>query len=303
LPAFLLAGQFEIKIDVSRVSVDVEVSDSGGRAVTNLTQDDFVVLEDGHPQQLRYFGSADSPYDLVLLFDCSDSTAKEAALFDQAAAAMSKYKKATDRTLIAAFGQKVQVIRDWNANKDKKLERNTVCVTTRFFDAMSWAIQRLNGQKARKGVVVLTDGADDSTLIRNGQIADPSEDRAFQKIVKTVKNSRVPFYFVAVGTDLNPSASIPPNLVDAAKPSLKQLRSRMEQLAEVSGGDVVFPKKLEDVLPIYERIGRKLGTSYSLAYAPPTVIPDGKRHTIEVRLKSQVAALQLKQSRNAYTSK
>jgi hypothetical protein len=107
---------------------------------------------------------------------------------------------------------------------------------------------------------------------------------------------------VAVGTDLNPCASIPPHFIDQALPNLRQMRSRMEQFAEASGGDVVFPEKLEEVIPMYERIGRTLGASYSLGYAPPNLKPDGKRHKIEVRLKSS-ARLQLKQSRTEYTAK
>jgi hypothetical protein len=75
----------------------------------------------------------------------------------------------------------------------------------------------------------------------------------------------------------------------------------MEQLAEASGGGIVFPMQPGDVIPMYEEIGRELGTSYSLGYAPPNTTPGGKRHKIEVRLRPQ--HLKLKQSRDGYTAK
>jgi len=311
LPLGLLqAQQFTIRVNVPLVSLDVAVSDSAGRPVTNLKQSDFLIYEDGQPQDVRNFASADSRYDLVLLFDCSDSTRDQWPLLEEATAGFSRYRKPQDRTLIAAFGDEVQIIRNWNARRDKKLERAVVCNGTHFYEALNWAIQKFNGVKNRRGVVVLTDSADNSIPTRvvevDGrkvtQFVDSESDRAFQKMLRSVRRSNIPFYFVAVGTDRNPGVEIPAELVNVVMPDLRRMRLRMEQLAEVSGGTVVFPIKAEDVIPMYEQIGRQLGAAYSLGYIPPSPTPDGKRHRIEVRLlKPQ--NLQLKQSRTEYTAK
>ena len=37
------------------VIVDVTVKDKAGNAIDSLTQDDFIVLEDGHPQTVNIF--------------------------------------------------------------------------------------------------------------------------------------------------------------------------------------------------------------------------------------------------------
>src|SRR6476659_7254760 len=72
LPLGLLeAQQFTIRVNVPLVSLDVAVSDSACRSVTNLTQSGFLIYEDGQRQDVLNFASADSRYDLVLLFDCS----------------------------------------------------------------------------------------------------------------------------------------------------------------------------------------------------------------------------------------
>src|SRR5947207_13141662 len=52
LPAQPVALQ---KVDVRVVNVDVTAVDGSGKAVTNLTRDDFEVLEDGQPQAITNF--------------------------------------------------------------------------------------------------------------------------------------------------------------------------------------------------------------------------------------------------------
>ena len=303
--AVLYLGQYNIRIDVPFVSLDVRVADSAGRPVTNLTKDDFLVYEDGQLQNLQTFASADSPYDLILLSDCSDSTLKEWPLLKAATQQLLKHRKPQDRTLIAAFGSQVQVIRNWNSKRENELNRDWICSGTRFYEALNWAIQKLNGVKGRKGVVMMTDGVDNSIPTRvvktdGGEarlLVDSKTDKEFQKALRLVSKGGIPFYFVAVGTDRNPDAENPPV---AWNTNPREMRLRLEQLADVSGGGVVFPTKPADVIPMYERIGRELGSSYTLGYSAPNPKADGKRHRIEVRLNR--ANLTLTQSRTTYTA-
>ena len=59
--------------DVSLVRVDVQVRRPDDRAIASLNADDFVVCEQGRPQQIRNFTSEDMPVDLLFLFDVSGS--------------------------------------------------------------------------------------------------------------------------------------------------------------------------------------------------------------------------------------
>src|SRR5689334_56293 len=60
-----------LRVDVSLVTVDVEVTDAAGRPVNTLKREDFEVFENGTLQSLRSFDSVDAPYNIMLLFDCS----------------------------------------------------------------------------------------------------------------------------------------------------------------------------------------------------------------------------------------
>src|SRR5262245_24390154 len=64
---------YTLKVDVPWVVVDVTVTDPNGRTVSDLTHDDFEVLENGVPQQVRSFTPIATPYNVLLLFDRSGS--------------------------------------------------------------------------------------------------------------------------------------------------------------------------------------------------------------------------------------
>src|SRR2546429_6004393 len=63
-----------IRVDVSLVNVGFSVRDAAGKLVTDLTQDDFEIAEDGVPQRIAFFArSTDVPLNLGLVMDVSGS--------------------------------------------------------------------------------------------------------------------------------------------------------------------------------------------------------------------------------------
>src|SRR5579871_6027143 len=77
LPAQQTAAAPESKFsaDVKVVNVFATVRDKKGQIVKGLTQNDFVLDEDGRPQTIRYFSAeSDLPLTLGLLVDTSGST-------------------------------------------------------------------------------------------------------------------------------------------------------------------------------------------------------------------------------------
>ena len=60
-----------IKVDVDLVLVNATVSDSKGRMVTGLEQENFRIWEDKVEQKVEYFSSEDTPMSIGLIFDAS----------------------------------------------------------------------------------------------------------------------------------------------------------------------------------------------------------------------------------------
>lgn len=59
----------QLRVQVNLVPVPVSVKDSHGQFVTNLTQDDFIVLEDGKPQTISSFSVDPQPLCGAIVID------------------------------------------------------------------------------------------------------------------------------------------------------------------------------------------------------------------------------------------
>src|SRR5947209_20205447 len=63
-----------VSVTVKVVNVPATVRDKHGQIISNLSKDDFLLEEDGHPQTVRYFAhDKDLPLTLGLLVDTSQS--------------------------------------------------------------------------------------------------------------------------------------------------------------------------------------------------------------------------------------
>src|SRR5690606_34668378 len=78
-------GQPDFRTGVDLVSLTVTVTARGRRFVQGLRADDFVVLEDGVPQPVTFFGVESVPLDLALLVDSSSSMRDELEIVRDAA--------------------------------------------------------------------------------------------------------------------------------------------------------------------------------------------------------------------------
>src|SRR3972149_3744718 len=97
---------FPVGLDL--VNVTVTVRDGHGGLVSNLTQDDFTILEDGRPQRVRLFAPAATPEEraelalnLGMLFDTSESMRKDLRLSQHAATRfLESIPRGRDRVLV-----------------------------------------------------------------------------------------------------------------------------------------------------------------------------------------------------------
>lgn len=298
-------GGLTFSVDVPLVSLDVTVTDSHGKPINTLTKDDFLIYEDDVPHDIQNFSAVDVPYNVLLLFDCSGSAKPQKELMTKAMTRFMDNLRPQDRIAIAQFGSSVDLRVDWRQRGSDAfpVELGTFagCDNTDFYGAATWAARKLEGVSGRKGVLVYSDGMTQMpqravSVAGRGiyRPVDSRDDPGFQAMLQAVRASGAAFHFVAIDTDVNP----PAGAVPASIPLLQQARARMEQLADISGGRVSFPRKMEDILPMYERIGHELGSSYSLGYVSKNPAKDGRPRSIIVRLRDETASI--RQSRSSY---
>jgi VWFA-related protein len=281
-----------ISVDTHHVPVEFTVTDSTGKPITDLTQSDFEALDNGEPRPIQSFSPVETPYNMVLLLDCSGSAQDRRVMMLSAMSQFSAHLRRQDQAASVAFGTGVHLLRDWDGKENRLTTADaSTCNGTNLYGALDWAEKKLRGVAGRHGVMVFTDGRESDVArkevldggVKVRRVVPPEEDREFQKVLKAARESGAAYYFVAVDTDLNPGKEY-----GGPIPDLQQFRARMEQLAHDTGGSVVLPKTSADVLPLILEIGNELGVSYSLDFAP-TKNNDKTphKHKIEIRVRGE----------------
>src|SRR5437762_13577348 len=97
-----------VRVDTQLRSVPAVVTDSSGRPLSGLRPENFRVIEDGQPQTIANFGTAETPFEIALLLDTSGSTRDDVALIRSAANSFIEALRPGDRVGIVAFNTLVQ---------------------------------------------------------------------------------------------------------------------------------------------------------------------------------------------------
>ena len=199
-----------------------------------------------------------------------------------------------DRVALGSFDEPFDVHVRWTADRTMivsgldKVVRNRESNGTRFYSALDRTLKNeFKNVTGRRAVVVLTDGKDTDLAFET--------DRDLRRVLKTSQEARIPIYIIALEDERDKYV-----ILETAKRYLHDIRENMLELADRSGGRLVFSKRLEDIAPLYEDIARGLGTSYSLGYVPSKGVA-GAHHRIEVKAKRERA--HVTQSRSDYIAR
>lgn len=175
-----------IRVEVSLVNVGFSVRDEKGNLVTNLTQDDFEITEDGVPQKISFFArSSDVPLTLGLIMDVSGS---QQSFIKPHHAAVQEFLKTVlrsqDRAFLVCFGNNLRLMSDYSNSpealvyglrtfeKGKNIEdfptigpREHRLLGTAFYDAIYYSATQMmqNTQRGRRALIILSDGEDNSS--------------------------------------------------------------------------------------------------------------------------------------------
>lgn len=168
--ALLLAAPDDTKVfrsDVSLVRVDAQVVDRDNRAITGLRAEDFVLREEGRPQEIRNFESEDMPVDLLFLLDVSASMRPHVERIASAAHQALRGLGEKDRIGIMVFDRSTRIrlpFRNSRADVEREFERllrqehfnGGTDITRGLLDAANY-IGREGRREARRAIVILTD--------------------------------------------------------------------------------------------------------------------------------------------------
>lgn len=163
VPAAQQAPQF--RTGTHNVPVYVTAIDASGHLVTDLTQDDFVLLDNGQPQAITNFANNTQPITVVVMLDRSGSVEEHFPLIEAAAAEFVQHLTVDDEARIGSFAERIQLDPvSFTSDRDMLLEIIRTELQpigpTPLWNATNVAMTALTSQPGRRVVLVFTDGMD-----------------------------------------------------------------------------------------------------------------------------------------------
>jgi Ca-activated chloride channel homolog len=250
------AGRFDagrqptFRAGVDLVTFGVTAVDRKGTLITDLSAADFEVLEDGKPQTVGYFSKGLHEGDEVathlgLMLDTSGSMENDLKLARSAAIKFLNLLPEAEDITLVDFDTEVRVTRYPQRDFARLVER----IRMRKADGWTALYDALG---------VYLDGADG----RTGRTV---------LVMYLLKASQVTVY--AVG------------LVEHSGSLRNELRMRLQQMVDATGGQAFFPSALKDLDGSYEKVLAEIRAQYQIGYLSTNEAMDGAWRKVEIKVR------------------
>jgi len=287
------AQQPVFKSGVDLVNVTATVTDSDGRFISGLTRENFVVYDEGKPQEIVTFTSERVPVSLGMLLDVSGSMTDE-----RLAIARSAIRRFTrdllgqeDELFLWEFAGRARILQPWTRDREAfslALARANGGITqpsgtrllggpvqiialgngTAILDAVATSLGfAAEGSHTKKALLVLSDGI------------DTSSQRTVKQVQDEIRRSEILVYALAVeGTGDGEAFST--DEVDARA---------LRKLTDETGGRTEVVKGFKNLDKATARLADEFNQQYVISYAAPQN-RDGRWHTIKVEVAKKRGA-------------
>jgi Ca-activated chloride channel homolog len=263
VPADRLAGALQ----TSTVTTAVTVREKNGRLVTNLTEHDFVIKEDGHPQPLTHFTAERTPLGVALVIDTSQSLRGEPIEVTRAAARrfFGSSLRPDDEVALVSFNHVVTVAAGWTTERSKlrtALDALTPTGSTALYDAVFKTLSLFPQRSLqRAAIVVISDGADSAS------------NRTATQLKREPAGTDIFLYWIAVDhVEARPATRINP--------------STNAELAAQGNGYSEVIHKTDELDAALTRVADELNHQYTMSYEPSTPA-NGRIHTVRVSVTNK----------------
>jgi Ca-activated chloride channel family protein len=267
------AQQPVFKGGVDLVNVTATVTDGNGRFISGLTKDNFVVYDEGKPQEIVTFSTERVPVSLGMLLDVSASMTEDRLATARAAINhfILNLLGKEDELFLLEFAGRGRMLQTWTQDRDtfsralSGAKGGSGNFGTALFDAVATSLGiAADGAHQKKLVLILSDGKDTSSL------------RSVKEAQEAIRRSEVLVYALGVdGTDED---------VDAFGGFDAGVDARsLRKLTDDTGGRTEVVKGFKNLNEATGRLADELNQQYSIGYAAPPSY-DGRWHAIKVEV-------------------
>jgi VWFA-related protein len=275
-----------IRTQVNLVDVLFTVLDRRNKLVSSLEKEDFKVLDDNQPQDIRYFSrQSDLPLRIGMLMDTSNSI-RDRLKFEQDAAnnfLFSVLRRDKDQAFVMTFDDEPEVIQPFTSDAGElrdRILRTRAGGGTAVYDAILQACvdelshpPRPPGDQpdvVRRVMILISDGEDNlSTHTR-------------AEAIEMAQRTSVVIYTVSTSTQWVSLDDPHKEQSGNRKYHLTEGDKVLQDLAEETGGRAFYPYHVDDLDQSFQDIGEELRNQYSLAYIPLNHALDGRYHKIRI---------------------
>lgn len=261
--------QVDQQEQVRLVLLPTVVTDRRGRVVRGLEADDFRLVEDLVPQEIRYFATEGSqPIQAAFLLDLSGSMRYDGKL-EEAKQAIATFVEALDPGdrfgLICFADEQVRWITEFTGDRARFLRRLEVQEAygqTALFDAVAATPSLVEaGTDGRKAIVLITDGNDNASRLTTFSA------------VRLARQVNVPIYTIGF-------SSLDPRVLP--KGSVEKGLRILKLFSKETGGSLHVVSGPEDLKEATRRIQEELRFQYLIGYRPTRRLWDGSYRKIEL---------------------
>ncbi len=272
-------GNFALRVDTSLVNVDVSVLlDKSKMFVPNLTAKNFVVTEDGVPQNIRDVKITQTPITAVMLLEFAANS--WAFLNDMRYSADEFFRqlRPDDYIAVMTYDMRTTILTDFTSDKNTVADSlNTLTIPgfseTNLFDALYETLDRMSRIDGRKDIILISSGRDTFSKINLDQI--------YAKVKAT---PNVTIFAIGTGQFARTMAEGTGRMSGMTDVTYLQADNQMSTFARMTGGQAFFPL-FQGALPdIFKQINQQMRSEYVLTYRPSNQALDGTYRKLKVTL-------------------
>lgn len=306
-----------IRVETNLVVIPVSVVDRYGRFLSGLRKEDFQIFEDNKPQKIEYFASVEQPFSVILLLDLSPSTRYKIEEIRNAAIAFTNQLRADDRVMVVAFDSKVRVLSPFTNSRSelyRAIMKTSFGNGTSLYEAVSFAIRKMQEIEGRKAIVLFTDGVDTTSKRAGYQdtLIEAEESDALIYVVRydtyqDMLGNRHPtspfptrtgeigdIIAIILGGVLSGSGGGSAGSAGSSAEEYAKGKRYLQELAFVSSGR--YFEADTDLNTAFTNVAEELRRQYTLGYYPEDPGQPGQRKQIKVRISRPNVIVRAKSS-------
>ncbi|MCH7803295.1 MAG: VWA domain-containing protein [Acidobacteria bacterium] len=274
---------FKVEVDV--VNILATVRDEQGRLVNTLTKEDFILQEEGQPQDIEYFSSeTDLPLTLGLLVDTSMSQSRILEKERQASYQFLEdiLRPESDLAFVMSFDVEAQLLENLTNSQEQLLAAlESLHVPTRtgrqgagtvLYDSVFLAVDEiLKWESGRKAMIVISDGVDFGSLVDLDEAIEMAQRN--DSIIYTVRYYDPDMNMAGRGRAGGGGrggrrGSGGGRGGSSRRPQLPDGKKILERLARETGGSMFEVTAEQSLGEIFQKIEEELRHQYSIGFTP-----------------------------------